>query len=443
MVCIDDFAIRKRESYGTIMVDIETHRVIDLIPSRECNDVIEWLKTYPNIKVVSRDGSITYHNAITTAHPEAVQVSDRFHLLKNLTSYCKEFLMKYFKAKILIKVPVPEKPQVDVTATSEVTVTNKKLTLEEKSNRAFSMLAEGFGKTQLCKQLNMDIRTLEKLLGMSEEERNQYVRSNMELSHEQKVLKKQELINTVKGMHEEKFSIRSISKELQLSRQTITRYLNESITAIHGSYNVKRKSILDPYLGEINVLIDKGVAVTAIEAKIRQEGYKGSSSTLRNYAAGLKRLIQNTYKGSDITPENTELVERKLLIKLLFKQLEKIKGLDNECLDRVNSQYPRYKELIDIVNEFKKILVDKKVERMEQWIHRATGLNIREINSFINGITRDITAVKNAIRYEYNNGLAEGSVNKLKVIKRIMYGRNSFEMLRKKLLRLEKKIKFN
>lgn len=76
---------------------------------------------------------------------------------------------------------------------------------------------------------------------------------------------------------------------------------------------------------------------------------------------------------------------------------------------------------------------------MDQWIHRATGLNVREINSFINGITRDIIAVKNAIRYEYNNGLAEGSVNKLKVIKRIMYGHNSFEMLRKKLLRLKKR----
>lgn len=442
MVCIDDFAIRKRESYGTIMVDIETHRrVIDLIPSRECNDVVEWLKTYPNLKVVSRDGSITYHNAIEKANPEAVQVSDRFHLLKNLTSYCKEFLMKYFKAKILIKVP--KRPQVDVTTTSEVSVTNKKLTLEEKSNRASSMLSEGFSKTQLCKQLNMDIRTLEKLMGMSEEERNQYVKSNMELSHEQKALKKQELINSVKNMHEEKFSIRSISKELQLSRQTITRYLNESITAIHGSYNVKRKSILDPYLGEINVLIDKGVALTAIEAKIRQEGYKGSPSTLRNYAAGLKMLIQNTYNANNISPKNTELVERKLLIKLLFKQLEKVKGLDNECLDRVNSQYPRYKEIIDIVNEFKKMLLDKSIERMEQWIHRATGLNIREVNSFINGITRDITAVKNAIRYEYNNGLAEGSVNKLKVIKRIMYGRNSFEMLRKKLLRLEKRPKFN
>lgn len=437
MVCIDDFAIKKRESYGTIMVNIETHRVIDLIPSRECTDVVDWLKTYPNLKVVSRDGSITYHNAITTAHPKAVQVTDRFHLLKNLTSYCKEFLMNYFKAKIPVKVP--EKPQVDLNVTLKVSETNKKLTLEEKSNQAFSMLSEGFNKTQLCKQLNMDVRTLDKLMGMNKEECNRYVKSSMEQSHKQKVLKKQELINVVKAMHEKKFSIRSISKELQLSRNTVTRYLDESVTATHGSYSVKRKSILDPYLVEINRLIDKGVALTVIEVKIRQEGYKGSPSTLRNYAAGLKRQIRNTYNANNVTPENTELVERKLLIKLLFKQLGEIKGLGNECLDRVNSQYPRYKEIIDIVKEFKKILLDKNVDRLEEWIHRALCLNIREITSFINGITRDITAVKNAIKYEYNNGLAEGSVNKLKVVKRIMYGRNSFEMLRKKLLRLEKR----
>lgn len=123
--------------------------------------------------------------------------------------------------------------------------------------------------------------------------------------------------------------------------------------------------------------------------------------------------------------------------------MEKIKGLDSECLERVNSQYPRFKELIDIVNEFKKMLLDKNVGRMERWIRKASSLNISEINSFITGITRDITAVKNSIKYEYNNGLAEGSVNKLKVVKRIMYGRNSFEMLRKKLLRQEKNHKFN
>jgi len=60
-----------------------------------------------------------------------------------------------------------------------------------------------------------------------------------------------------------------------------------------------------------------------------------------------------------------------------------------------------------------------------------------KIDKFVNGLKRDMQAVRNAIIYEYNNGLAEGSVNKLKVIKRITYGRNKFEMLRQKVLLLE------
>ncbi|MGI6649302.1 MAG: transposase [Bacillota bacterium] len=339
MVCIDEFAIKKRESYGTIMVDINTHRVIDLIPSRECADVVEWLKTYPNLKIISRDGSITYHNAITTAHPDAVQVSDRFHLLKNLTSYCKDFLMKCFKPKVIIEIP--KKTGADTVETQDPSVQNKKLTLAEKSNRALVMLAEGISKTQICRQLNMDIRTLDKLMGMSDEERNLYVKSSMELSHGQKVLKKQELINTVRDMHERKCSIRSIAKELQLSRQTVAKYLDKGLTAVHGSYGVKKKSILDPYLDEINGLIDKGVSSSVIEAEIRQKGYTGSSSTVRHYITRLKKLIQNTYNTTEIKPENTRLLERKLLIKLLFKPVEKIKGLSKECLDIVNNQYPR------------------------------------------------------------------------------------------------------
>ncbi|HVJ48926.1 MAG TPA: hypothetical protein VM640_07270, partial [Desulfitobacterium sp.] len=99
---------------------------------------------------------------------------------------------------------------------------------------------------------------------------------------------------------------RAISKELQLSRQTVTRYLDEGVTALHGSYSVKRKSILDPYLGEINGLIDQGVASPVIEAEIRQKGYTGSSSTLRNYRARLKKRIQNTDNANTRAPGNTK-----------------------------------------------------------------------------------------------------------------------------------------
>lgn len=81
-ICVDYFAIKKRFSYGTVMVDLDTHRIINLLPSRDTGDVEKWLASYPNLEVISRDGAAIYAAASAHSHPEAVQVSDRFHLIK-------------------------------------------------------------------------------------------------------------------------------------------------------------------------------------------------------------------------------------------------------------------------------------------------------------------------------------------------------------------------
>ena len=103
MVCIDDFALKKREKYGTVMIDIETGDVVYILESRDYEDVEKWLKTFPNIKVFSRDGSITYAKVMRDSHPTAIQISDRFHLLKNLTDYCKEYIKRMIKSNIEIE----------------------------------------------------------------------------------------------------------------------------------------------------------------------------------------------------------------------------------------------------------------------------------------------------------------------------------------------------
>lgn len=73
-VCVDDFAFRKRYAYGTVMVDLDTHRIIDIIDSRETKQVEEWLKSYPYLEVISRDGAQTYSSAAKKSHPNAIQV---------------------------------------------------------------------------------------------------------------------------------------------------------------------------------------------------------------------------------------------------------------------------------------------------------------------------------------------------------------------------------
>ena len=140
---------------------------------------------------------------------------------------------------------------------------------------------------------------------------------------------------------------------------------------------------------------------------------------------------------------NVEIIDRNHLIKLLYKPLDKVKEISLEQLEAVIEKNPVIAKIYEIVSSFREVLFSKNPDALDSWIEKARLLNISEINSYIRGINRDIEGVKNAIIYEYSNGLAEGSVNKIKVIKRIMYGRCNFETLRSKVLSLEMMRKTN
>ena len=89
---IDDFAFRKRHTYGTILIDLERREPIDLLPDRESKTVYEWLTVHPGVEIVSRDRSPLYAEGVSLGAPEAEQVADRWHLLKNVVDVLKEFL---------------------------------------------------------------------------------------------------------------------------------------------------------------------------------------------------------------------------------------------------------------------------------------------------------------------------------------------------------------
>nr|WP_179879193.1 transposase [Bacillus thuringiensis] len=106
-------------------------------------------------------------------------------------------------------------------------------------------------------------------------------------------------------------------------------------------------------------------------------------------------------------------------------------------------EHPIVKIVYDLTWEFKNIFTTKSVENFDHCIEKMKNTNIQEFKSFANGLAVDIEAVRNAVTYENNNGLAEGSINKLKLIKRIMYGRYKFSTLRTKILLLERMRLFN
>jgi len=378
-ICIDDFAFRKGQRYGTIMIDIETGDVVDIIESRETADVAEWLRSYPNIEVVSRDGSVMYAKAIGEAHPEAIQVSDRFHLLKNLTDAAKSHITGLLGARFRI------------TAT----------TAQENITEGYFAAPEKIPPTLA------------------------------ERTHNASTERKQAVVDRVRELVAAGYRTAAISQEVGIGYGTAKKYSNPNYNPASIIYGTELESKLKAYTDEIDAMLRKGHQFKEILAAIRRKGYDGAISTIRMYATRERRLMKAVAAKEF---ENTELIERKWLTKLLYLPPEKVKGITQEQLDRVICEYPIIGSILDVVSSFKAIIFSKQTKNLNAWTKRALRLGLDEITSFVNGISRDIDAVENAILSDYSNGLAEGSVNKLKTIKRIMYGRCGFSLLRNKLL---------
>lgn len=293
------------------MVDITTHHILDMIDSREYGDVLKWLKTYPNLKVVSRDGSSTYHNAIKDAHPKAIQISDRFHLLKNLTTYASEYLKKNLKQQVLIPVPCHEDSNAEEPETITPANKNRKLTMKEKYERIEQLLALGKSKTVICQSVNMDVRAYDRLMAKTPEERNLSFSTKMMTVHETKVQLKMERVNEVRELKKAGYSIREIMRRTGIMRSTIRKYLGENFNLIHATYGKKKIGKLTPYIKDVDAFLEKGVMGSYIENKIREMGYNGSTSTVRHYISDWKKRRKFFYDKSLENGIKTETIERK------------------------------------------------------------------------------------------------------------------------------------
>jgi transposase len=117
---IDDWAIRKGQTYGTLIVDLERQQVIALLPGRDAEPLAEWLRHHPQVEVVSRDRWPAYTKAATEAAPQARQVADRWHLLKNLREALENFLAR-LSPEIRATVSESATPEPTPTPTSSDT----------------------------------------------------------------------------------------------------------------------------------------------------------------------------------------------------------------------------------------------------------------------------------------------------------------------------------
>lgn len=232
--------------------------------------------------------------------------------------------------------------------------------------------------------------------------------------------RKWETIQEAKKLFKEGNTKTDIAKKLGITRVTLNTYLSLKEPPIKDS-----NCILDDYIPLIKQLIIEGKKTKEIFDIMKEKGYKGKMTVLNMHMKSIKTEVKN----------NTNYLKRSKLKKLFFYDLANIKNenLKNDIIFYRN-QNKELSNLIDLEKEFKITIFSKKPEQLDVWIEKAKLINVPELNSFINLLESDIAAVKNAIIYDYSNGLTEGFNNKTKVIKRQMYGRCNFDLLRLKIL---------
>lgn len=426
-ICVDDFAIRKRFSYGTIMVDLDTHRIIDLLPSRETQAVQEWLKTYPNIRIISRDGALTYASAASQAHPKAIQVSDRFHLVKALSEAVQKYIIREFPSRV--EIPAKKEMSEEMKALYDTSNRSQRIRFAHKKR------AEGLTINEISFLLHSSPTTVTKYLKLPPDKLPEDKRIVREQEHQQAIEKKQRDVDEARKLYESGMTIEKIAVLLQHTKDTVKRYLNQDYNVVNGHYDHKRPGKLAPYEQTVIDLRCQGYTYQSIYDIITVKGYTGSLASLRMFMQKERKHAQ-TQSATGL--QTIDFVPRKSLCQIIYKKLEDIPVFSQEQYEEVIKKYPDLGQLYAALKEFHKIMFSKKPEKLGQWLDNMGKMDIPEISSFVEGTKKDIIAVQNSIAYEYNNGLAEGSVNKIKVIKRIMYGRNSFELLKAKVLLREK-----
>jgi hypothetical protein len=247
-----------------------------------------------------------------------------------------------------------------------------------------------------------------------------------------------ELITQIQVFHNEGCSVAEISRRLGKSGATVKKYLTGEPEIL---CRTNKKGIVSQYTGFIIQCIIDGMTQTEIANELRSQGYNNTDSNARrfirniasSYQLELKKHIgskrsKKTKTGS--TNSKFDYITRAGIFQYLWMNGE----LTSKNRKYIWDKYPVLYELERCIKEFRDIFTMKNMPKLYLFIEKNSALPIKEISTFASGLDKDIDAVENAVASDLSNGFVEGTNNKLKMVKRTMYGRCGKELLAAKLM---------
>ncbi|MDP9477182.1 MAG: ISL3 family transposase, partial [Actinomycetota bacterium] len=369
---VDDWSLRKGQTYGTILVDLERRRVIDLLPARSADALAAWLRDHPGVEVLARDGSNTYADGAARGAPDAIQVADRFHLVANLREALRQVLERYRE-----RLP-PAAPDARVIPESGGC---------PRSDQERSLLGS-YGRPS----------------GREEREREESRARRLERYERMLELRKLG------------WSIKRMAAEVGVSARTIERWLAA------GSFPERKRrtgdsSLLDEYKPYLDRRWEEGCRrVAQLCREIRERGYSASYSTVYEYATCLRTGLPPPRPASKPARARgcgtARAPSPRRLSWLLLRPEEELSSGERGYLGRMEGSVTEIATARALAWGFAAMVRDRQGDRFGGWLEEASG-GPPELRSFAEGLRRDREAVAAALSEEWSNGQTEGQVTRL------------------------------
>jgi transposase len=391
---VDDWAQRKRQRYGTIVVDLERHQPVALLHDREADTLATWLHAHPGITIIARDRLKAYRDGARAGAPQATQVADRFHLLQNLAEALDQVFSAHGPALKAMSTAHSRTPVVQPDGQTAVPIPPSIPTPQAQTRAA------------------------------------------------QRRSRRLAIYEQVWALHRQGWSNRAIAQHLGIGRMTVVRFLQAPTFPERKGHTNHGKSVLTPYKERLLTRWNAGCReALQLFRDLRRHGYTGSYPTVARYTQRLRQaqgLQPREQRSGQTLPRVMDMQQQPLTTRqatrLVLKRPEHCTKADRQLLAHLETQHGDLAGAIGLAQDFCAIVRQRQADRFDEWLARAVASSVVPLQRFARGLRADYEAVKAGLRLLWSNGPVEGHINRLKMLKRQMFGRAKLDLLRRRFL---------
>ncbi|WNZ07350.1 ISL3 family transposase [Streptomyces sp. 11x1] len=392
---VDDFALRKGDSYATILVDLEERRPVDVLPGRDAEPLATWLRDHPEVEVICRDRAGAYAEGARTGAPQALQVADAWHLWRNLAEAVEKTVGAHHPCIRAALTPTPDiqEPPPAPLVTAELPEPEPGLVPPDGT---------------------LDVLGRPRRLVARTTERYEAVQQRLA----------------------EGKSLATIRRELRLDHSTVRRFARAQSLEELLVKATHRASILDPYKPYLHERWREGCHdVPSLHREIQEQGFTGDVQSVRRYFRPFKKPHSPLPKSPSTPPPQVRTLPKpRRVVRWIMSAPDRLSEANVAELKEIRTGCPHLDLTVRHVRDFAAMMRDHNAAALPDWMDRVMADDLPALHSLVNGFRRDLDAVTAAFATPWSSGQVEGHVTRAKLLKRMGFGRAHLPLLRKRIL---------